>query len=69
MTRIVKIHTSILDMYLIITIKIMDRTAGKINREQTENHLKTLENIKRNSLNCFILGKEFNAIDKFMIPI
>lgn len=35
MTRIVKIHTSTLDIYLIITIKIMDRTARKT--ETTKN--------------------------------
>lgn len=32
MTRMVKIHTSTLDIYLIITIKIMERTVGKIKR-------------------------------------
>lgn len=47
MTRIVKIHTSTLDIYLIITIKIMDRTAGKINREHIEYYLKTQVNIKK----------------------
>lgn len=35
MTRIVKIQTSTLDIYLIITIKIMDRTARKT--ETTKN--------------------------------
>lgn len=39
MTRIVTIHTSTLDIYLIITIKIMDRTAGKINRKHVEYYL------------------------------
>lgn len=34
MSRNVKIHTSILDIYLIITIKIMDRTVGKIKDTQ-----------------------------------
>lgn len=34
MTRIVRIHTSTLEIYRIITIKIMDRTAGKT--ENTE---------------------------------
>jgi hypothetical protein len=29
MTRTVRIHTSTLDIYLIITIRIMDRTAEK----------------------------------------
>lgn len=57
MTRTVTIHTSTLDIYLIITIKIMDRTAGKINREHVEYYWKTLENIKKNYFNCFLLKK------------
>jgi hypothetical protein len=62
MTRIVKIQTSTLDIYLIITIRIMDRTAGKGNREQVEYYLKTYQNIKSNPFHCSFFPRGNNLL-------